>query len=153
MISLPSTQGEVAHIAQGLRAHDRQELQAVHGDGVDLLNCLRRAVSVSEQCFTLWTPDGEPVGLYGVAAVSLLGGSGCPWFLAADRVQDYPRDIVVLGKQSVREWGRRYDQLFNYVDARNRRSVAWLRRIGFDIFPARPYGAQGRMFHRFERCT
>lgn len=153
VVSLPATQTEVAHIAQALRARDRQELQAVHGDDVDVLACLRRAISVSEQAFTAWAPDGEPIALYGVAAVSLIGGLGCPWFLATDRAQSYPRDIVVVGKQSVQDWSQRYDQLFNYVDARNLRSIRWLKRIGFDVFPPLPYGVQGRPFHRFERCT
>jgi hypothetical protein len=50
-------------------------------------------------------------------------------------------------------WASRYDQLFNYVDARNLRSIAWLQHIGFQVFEPQPYGLEGLPFHRFERCA
>ncbi len=144
---------DVRHIASNLRQCDRQELEAVHGPGLDFQDCLRTAVLASEECYVLVTPDGEPVALFGLAPVSLLGGLGCPWLLGTDAFMDYPRDIVVLGKRMVRKWSERYDQLFNYVDARNLRSIAWLQHIGFLVFEAQPYGLNGEPFRRFERCA
>lgn len=143
----------VHHVAKHLRRHDLLELQAVHGVDLDVLACLRAAVLASEECHTVVAPDGEPVGLFGVAPLSLLEGQGCPWLLGTETLMGYPRDIVVLGKRTVNGWCLRYDQLYNYVDARNLRSIAWLRRLGFSVFPPQPYGVQGLPFHRFERCT
>ena len=107
----------------------------------------------SEEVYVLTTPGGEPAAVFGVAPVSLLGGQGCPWVLGTETFMDYPRDIVVQGKRTVRRWGERYDQLFNYVDARNLRSIAWLRHIGFQVFEPQPYGIRGLPFRRFERCA
>lgn len=44
----------------------------------------------------------------------------------------------------------RYDMLFNYVDARHTASIRWLRRLGFSMEPAAPFGVDGVPFHRFE---
>jgi hypothetical protein len=144
---------DVRHIVRHLRQHDVQELQAVHGPDLDLQDCLRTAVLASEECHVLATTDGEPVALFGLAPVSLLGGMACPWLLGTDAFMAHPRDIVVLGKRMVLQWSTRYDLLFNYVDARNLRSIAWLQHIGFQVFEPQPYGLAGLPFHRFERCT
>lgn len=143
---------DLGYLAQQLRAADRQELAATHGAGLDLLRCLQTAVSASEQAWVAVTAWGEPIAVFGVAPVSLLGGIGCPWMLGSDAVDQYAREVVTLSRRHVAQWSRRYPLLFNYVDARNLRSIEWLRRTGFVIGPAEPYGLKGEPFHRFERC-
>ena len=150
---LVPTLQDIEHIAANLRADDVRELQAVYGPGVDLLHRLILAVDVSEDVYVAVSAAGEPVALTGVAPVSLLGGLGCPWLLGTEASVRYPRDIVAHGRRLVRKWESRYSCLFNYVDARNTRSIAWLRHIGFSISDAQPHGLQGLPFHRFERCT
>lgn len=144
---------DVHYIARHLRAPDVAELQAVYGDDVDLVRCLRTAVLSSDEVHTAFTAFGEPMALFGVAPVSLLGGQGCPWMLGTDTMRSYGRDIVSLSREHVARWGERYDQLFNFVDARNLRSIEWLKRTGFAIFEPVPFGVKGLPFHRFERCT
>ncbi len=139
-------------IAQHLRQADRQELAAVHGWDIDLLGCLQTAVSASEESFVALAGD-EPIAVFGVAPVSLLGGLGCPWMLGTDTLDRHGRAIVTLSREHVARWGDRYACLFNYVDARNLRSIAWLRHTGFVVWPAAPHGLHGEPFHRFERCT
>ena len=142
---------DLRHLAQNLRAADRQELAATHGYDIDLLQCLQTAVSASEEAFIAVTAYGEPIAVFGVAPVSLLGGIGCPWMLGTDTMDLYGRAVVTLSRQHVARWAQRYSLLFNYVDARNLRSIAWLKRTGFAILPAAPYGLSGEPFHRFER--
>ena len=143
---------DLGYLAQHLRDADRQELAAVHGVGLDLLRCLQTAVRSSEEAWVAVTAYGEPIAVFGLAPVSLLGGIGCPWMLGTDVVDLYAREVVRLSRQHVARWSRRYSLLFNYVDARNLRSIEWLRHTGFTILPAQPYGQHGEPFHRFERC-
>lgn len=148
------TAGDIEYIAANLRAADVQELLAVYGPEVDLLHCLRLAVAASDDAYVAVSAAGEPVALTGVSPLSLLGGLGSPWLLGTEASVRYPRDIVAHGHRLVRQWERKYSHLFNYVDARNLRSIAWLKRIGFTVLPAQPYGQAGLPFHRFERrCT
>lgn len=144
---------DVAYIAANLRACDAQELRAMHGNDLDLLEALQTAVSASEEAYVAITAYGEPIAVFGLAPVSLLGGQACPWMLGTDTVDLYARSVVQLSRAHVARWSQRYDQLFNYVDARNLRSIAWLRRTGFSVFEPEPRGLNGELFHRFERCT
>lgn len=144
---------DLHYLAQHLRDADLLELRAVHGQDLDVQACLRTAVTSSEEAFVACTVYGEPIAVFGVAPVSLLGGQGCPWMLGTDTMDLYGREVVQLSRAHVKRWGLRYDHLFNFVDARNLRSIAWLRRIGFSLAEARPYGLAGEAFHRFERCT
>lgn len=43
-----------------------------------------------------------------------------------------------------------FPHLLNFVHAQNRTSVHWLRRLGFTLHDAVPYGSQGALFHPFE---
>jgi hypothetical protein len=144
---------DLAHIAANLRISDADELLAVHGPRLDIERCLNHAFDVSDEAHVALTGYGEPMAVFGVAPVSLLGGQGCPWMLGTDTLDLYGRAIVTLSRQHVARWSLRYSELFNYVDARNLRSIAWLRRTGFTIGPAAPWGVQGLPFHRFGRCT
>lgn len=146
------TDADLQHIANHLRAADRLELTATHGDDLDVLAALWVAVRSSDEVHVAVTAWGEPIAVFGVAPVSLLGGIGCPWMLGTDAMSGFARAVVTLSRAHVARWGLRYPLQFNYVDARNRQSIAWLRRTGFSIQPAAPYGLAGEPFHRFERC-
>lgn len=143
----------VLHIARNLRRADAQELVATHGIEVDFPAILRTAVLASEEVHLVRSLTGEPIAVFGVAPVSLLGGRGCPWMLGTDGLLRHSRELVRETRGVVDAWGLRYDQLFNFVDARNVRAIAWLKHLGFSVFAPVPYGAQGLPFHRFERCT
>lgn len=144
---------DLVHIAANLRLADANELRATHGDDVDIRHRLIQSVKASEEAFTAFTAYGEPMAVFGVAPISLLGGEGCPWMLGTNTMLRYGRELVTLGRAHADRWNCKYPLLYNYVDARNLRSIAWLRRTGFNILKAEPRGAQGLPFHRLERCT
>lgn len=149
---VPAQPEHVEQVAVGLRADDLAELQAAQGADVDVRQALQRSVAASLGALAA-VSDGRAVALLGVAPVSLLGDAACPWLLGTDGVLRHRRAFMAAGRISVAEWGQRWPVLFNFVDARNVRSIGWLQRLGFTIAPAQPFGVQGLPFHRFERCT
>lgn len=144
---------DLQHIAENIRPSDLRELQAVHGFDVDVLGILVRAVNGSVESKVAITAFGEPIALFGVACTSLLTGSGCPWLLGTPELDKRGREIVAITRDCVSRWGAQFNKLENYVDARNNRSIVWLKRSGFTMAEAKPYGREGMLFHRFERCT
>ena len=53
------------------------------------------------------------------------------------------------GKQeAVKQWHKRFDLLYNWVDARNKVHVKWLRWLGF-IFINKHHNDQGIPFYEF----
>lgn len=132
-----------------LRQADVEEVTAMHGPYIDLCAILDRAIAVSTRVWTGVAPDGEPVSLIGVAPVSLLGGIGAPWALTTERIYEQPRSLVQAGLEYIPIMLSQYPRLVNYVDARNTRSIRWLKRMSFALHPAQPAGHAGLPFHKF----
>jgi hypothetical protein len=74
--------------------------------------------------------DDMPMAVFGCSQTGL-AGIGTPWLLGAVGVERYARQFIELGRTYVARWAGQYDDLINVVDARNRVSIKWLRRLGF----------------------
>lgn len=142
--------GDVAYLAPRLREADRLEIMASSGL-TDIETILQNSIDQSLQVWVGCSPEGEPAGVLGVASVSLLGGIGCPWMLATDLLDRVPGRLMTNSRIYLERMHELFPHLENFVDARNVRSVRWLRRLGFHIHPAAPHGPAGHLFHRFER--
>lgn len=148
----PLQSGDIGHIAANLREADRQELLASRGE-MTPADAIARAVLLSSHCWVVTAHDGEPVAIFGAAPVSLIESVGSPWFLSTERAYEYPRALVIEGRRYLSRMRETYSHLYNYVDARNDRSIRWLSRIGFKLHEPTPYGAARLPFHKFEIGT
>lgn len=111
------------------------------------------SVANSEDAFTVFIDD-EPELMFGVCA------DGTIWMLSSDRPfeKQYREQFMAESVEWVRLFHRRFDRLHNYVDARNKRSIAWLRKIGFKVAERVPaFGVSGIPFvlmeSRRESCV
>lgn len=140
--------GDAEWLATRLRAADVAEcLAAGHTDLRAELE-LGLARSLHAWCVEV---DGEPAALFGVApARSLLDTSGIPWLLGSDTFLRAQRAFIRHAPDYIDVMLRSFSHLLNYVHADNRASVRWLKRVGFALAPAAPYGPHGALFHRFE---
>lgn len=134
-----------------LRAGDLAEIQAVHGEQVDPTALLHQALAVTPEALAA-VARGQVVALLGCAPAAA-ERFGVPWLLGSDEAMRYPRVFVAAGRAAVRGWLAQYGHLENQVDVRNVASLRWLQRLGFEVHPPRPYGAQGLPFSRFTRYT
>ena len=141
--------GDVAFLAAHLREADQLELVGTRGPGVDFEAAISRAVLLSSHVWVAAGHDHNPIAIFGVAPISMLNSIGSPWMLATDEAFRHPRTLVVEGRRYLAKMRESYFSLTNYVDARNDKSIRWLRRMGFEIHPPIPYGIEGEPFHRF----
>lgn len=143
----PARPSDAAIIDAGLRAADRAEIEA--SSGPDTLSTLRQSIAMSIWALTFCV-DARPVAVFGVVPLSLLGGVGAPWLLATDELDQRSGPLTRGVRTYLPPMLADFPHLVNYVDARNTRSVRWLRRLGFTIHPATLRGVAGLPFHRFE---
>ena len=95
--------------------------------------------------------NGELACLFGCAPINgMLGLRAAPWLLGTDVLDRHPSALMRHTAPYLAQMQRRYPHLLNYVDARNTRSIRWLKRLGFVIHPARPFGVAQLPFHYFE---
>jgi hypothetical protein len=99
-----------------------------------------------------WTGvvDGQPVCMFGVTPVSLLGRSGTPWMVGTRRLDRHALSLIRHSHEAVRLMRSAYDSMANVVDARNTAAIRWLRWIGFTVEDKTTiYGPDRLPFHRF----
>jgi hypothetical protein len=134
-------------LGRRLRAADVEEIRAA--SGLAPAEALRRSYELSSHVWTVRGDDGRPIALWGVGPLSLIEGRGCPWLLAADAFETLGPGIARLSRPLLAAMRDLYPRLENHIDARHTKAVRWLSWLGFTIDPAKPWGVEGRPFHRF----
>lgn len=135
------------HLAPILRQADRDELAAL--DNQHPLISISNSIKASDMAWTALI-DGQVMAIFGVAPVSILDSSGYIWLLGSHLVDKNSHTFLKNCPEYIKKMASRYQNMHNYVDARNEKSINWLTWLGFEIFEAVPYGQYGLPFHRFE---
>lgn len=131
-----------------MRQADRNELAASSGEPVQQI--IDESILASTLCWTALI-DGEVAAIFGCAPIgTMLSLSGAPWMLGTDVLDRHPLTLMKTCRPYTVQMQKTFNHLRNYVDARNVKSIRWLRRLGFTIHPAAPYGVAGQPFHLFE---
>lgn len=139
---------DVRRIAAGMRAADAREV--ARAGARDPLSAVAESVAASTLCWVAEV-DGELCAVFGVAPINgMLSASGAPWMLGTDALDRHSVSLMRTCRPYIAQMRSLYPHLLNYVDAENVRSVRWLRRLGFEIHPAVPFGVGGEPFHMFE---
>jgi hypothetical protein len=142
----PSVFHDVCEVAGKMREADRMEVWASsHHEPEEALLIGYRTSSVCRTA--LWR--GEPVAMFGLVPETLLGGRAVVWLLGTDGVQRMGHCFARLSRWAIREMLQVYPLLFNYVDARYKASVDWLRWCGADVREPEPHGLDRLPFHFF----
>lgn len=137
-------------LAARMRAADIAELAAC--DHHDLLGVVERGVRGSRICWSV-LEDGEVLCVFGVAPLRphlLLEHVGVPWLLGTEAMFRHWRSLVRVPPSYIALMLDAYPRLVNFVHADNHQSIRWLRRMGFALDSAAPFGPNGAPFHRFE---
>lgn len=143
---VPVTEAHITELIGTMRQADRQEVEA--SSGKDHARVLRESVAMSEMCWT-GLIDGQVACIFGCGSTSLIDPVGIPWLLGSDLITLHAKPFLRRSRPYVREMQGRWVWLENWVDARNDKSIAWLKWLGFAMDEAKPYGAAGLPFHRF----
>jgi hypothetical protein len=143
----PTEPGDAEILFANLRTSDRIECEAY---GEDIFELIRSSIKRSMLCWT-GLADGELGAVMGVTPIDTLSGIGCPWMLGTPVLDAHQRVLVRRTPHYIGHMLAAFPHLTNFVHAKNTTSVRWLRRLGFTLHEAEPYGPYGEPFHRFER--
>ncbi len=148
MIHCERPAGEhIWQLALNMRDGDRDEVKAMTGDTP--ITALIRSCMITPYPVAVMNGD-EVLSIFGVAEPAILApGYGIPWFLANKNAHHFTRAYAELVPPVMEMYRGAYTKLSNYVDARNTRSVRWLKRLGFTLDAPVAFGVEDRPFHRF----
>lgn len=142
-----ATDDMVSRIISGLRDADRREVELSSGKPAGII--LRESVALSDWA-RVAALDGDPVVLYGLAAIQ--PGIGAPWMVATDRIREIGRQFMPACRREVDIMQRQYPLLWNRVATFNTCSIRWLRRLGFTVATNVLTGTDSA-FHDFTRTA
>jgi len=143
----PVRPDDAALIAANLKADDRQELEAIHGENVGSLIPL--ALQWAHKTLA-WGPEGAPKALFGVAG-DPAEGVGYIWALSTPDILTDWRRVHRATPAILDHLGEGFSLLANIKDARHRHHIRWLRSLGFTFIATHTVGPQGLPFHEFVR--
>lgn len=142
----PTEPGDAETLGLNMRLCDVEEVRAC---GHEPIEAALASVASSSLCWSAFA-DGELGCIIGVAPIALMGGIGSPWMLGTPVLDEHSRVLVRLTPRYIDAMLKAFPHLVNRVHAKNTTSLRWLRRIGFTLHPAAPYGPMGEDFHLFE---
>lgn len=142
---VPATMAHGAEVASRMREADVDEVWAL------ARHCPWEAVRLSLEApgeKLAFLANNETYAVFGCSKTPCLD-IGSPWLLGADGVERHTRQFLRLGRQYVGRWALEYNDLINMVDARNKRSISWLGRLGFVFDAPIPAGPDACLFLPF----
>jgi hypothetical protein len=140
------TRGDAEYLKHNMRQADRDEVWASHH-----LTPEQAMDFITEKtifCLAVRLKS-RPVAMFGVNGETVLGDKGIIWMLATDEISKVSFRFVRHSKKFVEMMLGFYPYVYNFVDDRNKVSIAWLRRLGAKFDTAKPHGIEQRMFRYF----
>jgi hypothetical protein len=141
----PSRHADVLYLKDRLRGADIDEVRALTGQTPE--EALIQSRAASDCCQTVLF-KGSPVAMFGTAPMTEQGRAGV-WFLASDELQLMWLSFLKMSRECVARMLNAHPLLFNYVDARNAQSIAWLTWCGAKLEKPKKMGTENRPFHFF----
>jgi hypothetical protein len=140
------------NIARNLRKPDYMELKS--SAGRDPREVVLEAWNISSRRFMIMMYENNlniPVAVFGVVSVKdKICSIGVPWLVGTSGIYRMKKFLYKNSKKYTKILMEGHDRLMNYVDKRNEMSIKWLKSCGFKFHDAEPYGAEKRLFYKFE---
>lgn len=148
VIIRPAVPEDVDAMAPHLRDEDKAEMWAqgafLPHDG--LMFSFQNSVTFT----AVEVGNPVPILMFGLGRPALLHDGRCVWLLGTDQVLKYRRRFIVESADVLHALAGG-EKVFNHVLASNTLSLRWLRWLGFNIAPAKPYGWLQKPFHYVEK--
>lgn len=137
---------DVEYLSDKLRDIDLREIDAVSGCSPKA--ALRSGLRLSDFC-KVGTVDGRPVCIYGVRKASSLMAVGYIWMLGTDDVDKHAMKFARECDIQVSEMMKGYEVVYNHCLAESKKTIRWLKWLGFVFEDPKPHGRHNELFRRF----
>lgn len=139
---------DVVELVDNMRAADRKECELA--TGMDAMGAVQISIGFSDRVAAVRV-DGKLACIYGVCPSVLDNRIGIPWMLGTPEMDRWPTVILKVSRACVEDMLKTYHEILNWVHADNTRSIAWLKRLGFEVGEPAPYGPRGAQFCQFRQ--
>jgi hypothetical protein len=141
-----ATLEDIEYLASNLRDIDKREIAAVSGRSTKAV--LMSGATKSEYC-KVAIVDGVPMCIYGVSRAGALSGVGYIWLLGTDEIDKHAVKFIRGCAIQISEIVKDFNLVENWCHAENKKTIRWLKWLGFTFEDPKPYGRKKEMFHKF----
>lgn len=142
-----TTQMDLGPVALRMREADKNEIWASHL--LEPLPALELGFKFSKICRTAFQ-NARPVAIFGVVPNPEKVGTASIWMLGTDDLLRLKISFGDISRKMIDSFLELYPMLYNYVDVRNLRSIAWLKSCGAEFSEPAPYGVAKKPFMFFQ---
>ena len=143
---VPTTLEHIAELSRTMRDDDVREIWASSHHSPK--TALMLGFHGTDKPYT-GLADDEVICIFGIGQRSFVSDWVQPWLLGSISLPKHAKMFLRLNKSMLEMLRSRHPRLRNYVDARNKTAIRWVRWLGFEIKEAVPYGPDGVLFHPF----
>lgn len=146
---VPAERRHVDELVAGMRPEDAAEVAAL---GMTPAQALSKCLAGSRDT-KVGLADGRVLAIFGIASLPEYPEVTYIWLLSAKEADQHKIAFARWSKRFVDEQKGKHRILGNFVDARYKKAVEWVRWLGFNVYPAAPLGESGVPFHWFDMRT
>lgn len=146
---VPVRQRHLDELALNMRPEDVAEVAAL---GMLPWQALSKCAMASRDTVA-GLADGKVLAVFGTCEMPEHPGFTFIWLLSSREADHHKMAFARWSKRFVDGQRGRHRILGNFVDARYKKAVEWVRWLGFTVYPAAPLGDQGVPFHWFDMRT
>jgi len=139
------TESHIQELLADLAEDDRQELLA---QGVRPEWGIRTSIANSTEVVAI-SKGGKLGGITGLVETAGLAPQVYPWLLGTSFMQQHPVAIMKISKRLIARWRALHPYMYNFVDQRHTRAIAWLTALGAELEAIPAYGPYRRPFFKF----
>lgn len=141
------TEDHINDLIFNMHKEDRDSIKALGGLSIE--ESVKRSIETSEEVFVALA-DETVLVLGGVSKGSLLSPCKFIWMLGTNEIVKYPRQFLRASKDFIDAKVEEHGHLINYVHEKNKRSIKWLKWLGFKVHESHLKGINGDLFHQVE---
>ena len=145
-----ATLEEAKYLSTRLRQEDIDECKA--NANTAPLDALTIGVKYSHLPFTVYNNKNNPVMIMGVIPQGK--NLGMIWLLSSPEIKNMPLTFLRNCKPVLDCYNQTFPVLYNYIDARNKLHINWLKWLGFSFIKVHDkFGYEKIKFIEFVRCV
>tara|TARA_R110000744_G_scaffold380326_3_gene500756 strand:+ start:21337 stop:21795 length:459 start_codon:yes stop_codon:yes gene_type:complete len=136
----------IQFIADNMRQADVDEVMAAANSTP--LQAITGGIEISYSS-SVAVINGDIVAIMGVVKNTALSSTGVPWLLGTEAIVKHYREFLGASPSVLNAMINVCPNLVNHVYVENKVSIRWLKWLGFKIEEAKPFGVNGKLFHKF----